>query len=423
MTKGYLGISTSAKTSTISANKFTNDGDGGTTDDDIVLDNGAANVTISSNTFSANSSDEAINVGSDNLCTNLQILNNFWGGSDGGIEVGNITKSKIAGNTIQINADFIRPIHLNGAVTNTTVSGNTIYSSIASVEDAVDLVRDLPGPLDSNDTVTGNLISGGFTEGVALDGATGCTISSNTIRDCTDAGIDLEVDSDTNKISTNTITGCGTGINIGQSADSNTLSKNTANSNTNDGIDLASNGNTISSNIADYNKVDGIFVDGGNSLTSPNKLTANSANYNDNKGIELNNDNGSIASNNIADYNSYAGIDIFGCQNSVITGNTANYNFNMGFAIVEGFTNAYTKNIANHNISYGFSINETQDTVTSNTSTSNGTGFYIQGTNITTKNNVANSNVNDGFVITHEPAPLPAIAPATMAPTASIFKM
>ncbi len=117
-------LTASAPTTTISGNTFTRDSDNVTIQDDVRIDNAETrNVVVSNNmfatTFSSAAGNETVTVDASNVSTNIRVVNNYFS-ADGGIDVANVTKVKIDGNTI------VNPLNtaivLDGGVTNSEVA-------------------------------------------------------------------------------------------------------------------------------------------------------------------------------------------------------------------------------------------------------------------------------------------------------------
>ncbi|NMX21536.1 hypothetical protein C5S30_03705 [ANME-1 cluster archaeon GoMg4] len=145
-------------------------------------------------------------------------------------------------------------------------------------------------------------------------------ISGFTVKDATGsdeieiAGIYLDSCVEHCNISDNNATKNGNGISLHWSSSNNTLTNNTANSNTHHGIYLSgSSSNTLTSNTANSNTRHGICLEG----SSSNTLTSNTANSNIKYGIYLqSSSNNNTLSNNTANSNTQRGIYLSSSSNS-----------------------------------------------------------------------------------------------------------
>ncbi|RZB32822.1 MAG: hypothetical protein SRB2_04215, partial [Desulfobacteraceae bacterium Eth-SRB2] len=108
------------------------------------------------------------------------------------------------------------------------------------------------------------------------------------------------------------------------SSSNNTLTNNTANSNSYDGIYMwSSSNNTLTNNTANSNNWDGIYLDYSSNNTFTNN-TANSNNWGD--GIYLDYSSNNTLTNNTANSNNWYGIYLDYSSNNTLTNNTANSN-------------------------------------------------------------------------------------------------
>jgi len=175
------------------------------------------------------------------------------------------------------------------AADNVALSGFTVRNSGTDAQRCAGV-----GIAGSTACVTGVTVSGctitGNANGVALMGATGCTLENNTISDNSSYGIVLEVSpykatlfSTLNTITGNTITGNDVDeIYAGQDCNTNTITNNTVSSADGaaeaNGIYLwKSSGNTITGNTISNNKQYGIEMFG----SSSNTITGNTVSGNE----------------------------------------------------------------------------------------------------------------------------------------------
>lgn len=154
----------------------------------------------------------------------------------------------------------------------------------------------------SNNTISGNNVTGCGNCGVWLDSSSNNTISGNNITGCGDYGIGLFSSSNNNTVSENDVTANTYGISLDISS-FDTLSGNNVTANDN-GIRLggSSNNNTISENNATANNYYGLMIySSSNNTINENTVTNNSG------GIDLNgSSNNTISGNNVIT-NNYRG--------------------------------------------------------------------------------------------------------------------
>ena len=276
-------LASNVPTSTVSGNKFINDGAGPTPLDDI-LSTGARNVVIKNNRFQTPNTEAAIHVNGANQSKNVQILDNFFSG-DSQVLVANVTKAKIDGNTILTPSRsnlFPAAIHLGGNVTSSEVANNTLINvHAASLFEGVILDdTDIFSATNTSNKISGNSIQG-FRVGVLVNLATKNTVSNNTVTGSVDDGLSVAgIFALNNTISSNNfIQNHGSGIEvISTSATSaNVIAKNTVTANSNDGILLDhAAGTTLTGNVVTENANFGIALD----TATGNTMSSNTANFN-----------------------------------------------------------------------------------------------------------------------------------------------
>ncbi len=258
--------------------KFTNNNFAGGVDGVILntqLDSGAQASTISGNTFSGNDEGVLHNRGhaqrhdarrqylhtneksasilaiGTQLSTNLQFINNQI--NKGSIVIVDATGSKISGNTItNSTSDLINAnIFLGGGVTNTLVQNNSLTApTTGTAPYGIELATFNPA-LDADpntgDTVSGNSVTGLYTESIFLVATKSTSVTSNSLSGAINDGIDLVDEATLTTIANNLSTLNGRDGILLNGSDSNTISNNTTTKNANNGIELivASNSNTL----------------------------------------------------------------------------------------------------------------------------------------------------------------------------------
>ncbi len=218
------------------------------------------------------------------------------------------------------------------------------------------------------------------------------------IQDClinnTDTGIYLQ-DVNNARLINNTCSNLELGIDI-DTCNNNTISRNTANGNTNEGIYLYEcNNNTISGNTANDNNF-GIYL----SYCGYNNITGNTANDNGESGIYIEYGSNNTLSGSSVNNNGDSGIAIdTDCNNSTISGNTANGNIYNGIHLASSDNNTIQGNTANDNGEYGIYLYfSDHNTVSGNTANYNDVFIFIDNShynNIT--GNTANGNTYEGI--------------------------
>jgi len=274
------------------------------------------------------------NIVSGNIATN----------NDYGISLYSSNNNAISGNTANDN-DY--GINLNKS-NNTNVEGNTANNSLVGIylDDSNDnnisgnvmniggLILGV-GYLTTNDIDTTNLVNGKplyyYTNELNL-GA----------NDFLNAGQVILVNCSNSLISNLNVSYSSMGISL-YYCNNNTISRNTANNNTDDGIYLySSNNNTISGNTANNNNDGGIYL----SSSDNTNIEGNIATNND-YGIYLTGSDYNNISGNTANNNSWAGIKLYSPNRSndynIILGNTVNYN-HAGIYLQCGIGNKISQN-------------------------------------------------------------------------------
>ncbi|MHC1593264.1 MAG: NosD domain-containing protein, partial [Methermicoccaceae archaeon] len=220
----------------------------------------------------------------------------------------------------------------------------------------------------------------------------GCTATSNH-----DYGICLDSSSNNTLTSNTASSNSYDGIRLYSSCNYNTLTNNTANSNSQYGIYLhSSSGNTLTSNTVS-NSYNGIYLHS----SSGNTLTDNTAPNND-YGIWLGISSNNMLSNNTASSNNYHGIQISSSSNyNTLSNNTASSNTYYGiFFSYSSNYNTLTNNTASSNKADGIYFSSSSNNMLSNnTACSNnahGINLYTSSGNTLT-NNTASSNTYDGI--------------------------
>lgn len=183
-------------------------------------------------------------------------------------------------------------------------------------------------------------------DGVRLDGVTGCKISKNDLTN-NNYGIYL-TESDKNTIYSNKANSNGMdGILATSNSDNNKIHNNIANSNANNGIKVeGSTGNTVKSNTAKSNTQEGIkLTDGANN----NVVNSNTV-LNNLDGIMMeaaSNDN--MVKSNVANSNKFSGIGLDNSNDNNILGNVATKN-NYGIRLTNSPNNTLSKNMLRGNL-------------------------------------------------------------------------
>ena len=317
------------------------------------------------------------------------------------------------------------------AAVNAAGAGCTIHASGTSVQAVMDVVYVWNGSYDENVDVCKTLtlvgegadvvmVTAALTDDPVFEvTANYVNISGFAVRGGADGGASgiRTYDADYCDISENNVSGNFYGIRLGGSSNTltnnivnsnvygihmhyssnNTLTNNTANSNSNYGICLAaSSNNTLTSNTANSNNFYGIWL----SSSSNNTLTSNTANSNV-YGIALADSSNNTLTNNTANSNHISGINLYKSSSNTLTNNSASDNDYGIFLRVWGSGNTLTNNIVNSNV-YGIALSSlSSNTLTSNTANSNsdyGICLYNADSNTLTKNN-ANSNNNSGIYL------------------------
>lgn len=352
------------------------------TDDGIYLLSSSGN-TISGNTVSYNTNYGiylAYSSDSNTLQSNNASYNTNYGS---GILIAGSSSNTLANNTANSNSDegISLSCSSNSTLTNNTMSGNRYNFGVAG-----STLSQYLHTIDTSNLVDGKpvyywinqqdkQIQGDFGY-IGIVNSTGITVRDVTITDNRE-GILLAYTNDS-RIENVTTANNFAGIYLYRSSN-NTLTNNTANSNTDDGIGLyySCANNTISGNTANSNTDDGIYLY--YSCTN-NTLTNNTANMNTDDGIYLLYANNNTLENNTANSNTGDGIGLYySCTNNTISGNTALDNDDSGI---------YLQSSSNNNTIYNNYFSNTNNACDDgsniwNTTPKNGTniigGSYLGG--------------------------------------------
>jgi len=297
----------------------------------------------------------------------------FSGNANAGITLNNVHNGTLINNDCSDNISYgIKLVNSE----NNTISGNTANSNY------VGIIIDV----SNNNTISGNTANNNDEEGISISNySCNNTISNNTANYNGNKGIEITFYSCNNTISNNTVyDNENIGIYLDERSDGNIVLKNIVNNNL-DGIGMfySCYHNTISKNTANYNSESGIIIHGS---FSPryfnNTISNNTANYNGNKGIEITfySCNNTI-SNNIANYNFWAGITIDEeCDYNIVSSNNVNYNRD-GIYMYYGTENIILDNVANYNSGSGIRLNSycIYNNISGNTVNDNdGYGLYLR---------------------------------------------
>jgi PGF-CTERM protein len=188
--------------------------------------------------------------------------------------------------------------------------------------------------------------------GIYLDGVEHCDLSDNTASN-NSCGIYLSSSSN-NSLTDNTAnSNDGYAIYLSSSSNYNSLTNNAV-SNNYDGIELFSSSNTLTSNNASNNGC-GIEL---YSSSNNNTLTGNTANSNTRYGILLfSSSNNNTLTNNTANSNTWYGIELYSSSNNTLTNNNASNN-GCGIELYSSSNNTLTNNSASNNTNYDFYSDE-----------------------------------------------------------------
>ncbi|UCG56935.1 MAG: right-handed parallel beta-helix repeat-containing protein [Phycisphaerales bacterium] len=253
--------------------------------------------------------------------------------------------------------------------------------------------------IDSDEiTLDGNghtLTGGGDGYGVYLSYRTGVTIKNLNVQDFT-LGIYLYY-SNGNTVNGNVLTNNNYGIRLSRSM-YNSLTGNIA-SNNFYGIIGGGSNNTLTGNTANSNSNTGINLN----WSGNNSLTGNTANSNGDYGIYVSWSGNDSLTGNTANSNSTYGIYVYQCRyNTTLTGNTANSNKYIGIYFQNSSNNTLTGNTANSNGYYGIDLyNAFYNTLAENTANSNNYYGIVLGNSSgnSLTGNIINLNACDGLVL------------------------
>jgi len=228
-----------------------------------------------------------------------------------------------------------------------------------------------------------------------LTTSTNCSISDN-IASSNLYGIYLYSYSNNNTLTNNTASSnTQNGILLNQYSSSNTLTNNTASSNNGDGIQLSnSDSNTLINNNALSNNDDGIYLH----YSDSNTLTNNNASSNNGDGIHLYNSDGNMFTNNTVSGNTQNGIYLHSYSDSnTLTDNIVLNNTQSGIHLYDSSSNKVHGNNASDNTGYGLYLYSSKsNTIIKNNALNNGYGYYIGASssfNILSVNNLID-NIN-----------------------------
>ena len=326
-----------------------------------------------------------------------------------GVVASNTQNSKIENNVV----DAYEGIVLEGGVTGTLVSCNTLTGSDGSQTSGIDVTSGAPANI--NNQISDNRVMD-YTYGiydetqndVVLD-----NIAEDNVWGITSDGSPVEG----NIANQNEFFGIAA-----NSTGPLVVSGNTANDNAEGGIEASATGAlTVEHNTANDNQ-GGLGLGYGIECTGQGTISAldNTANGNTQQGIFIGATSPGMPTSaalagNTAEGNGADGIDVYASVLATLSGNVANNNAGFGFDVQSGVTSAVLPavsiagNTADGNAVTGFEIIATAGTVSKNTADSNkGTlegdgGFYITGSvsyaTISFTGNVASKNVSNGFVL------------------------
>lgn len=226
----------------------------------------------------------------------------------------------------------------------------------------------------SNVTVTNGVVSG-FSEGVTLDGASGCTVTGLTAR-LNQGGINLRGGASGNTIQNNICDqNIFAGILLQNSGSLNILKGNTCTRGETYGISLvtSSNGNTLVENTASDNFTAGIRLEN----SEQNQLVSNTAERNNGRGIYLQGgSNGNDLRKNTVSNNG-VGIHSEGVSATTLQMNTVNANNTYGIWMGGGLGHTLRDNTANGNSVGGILVEAGSGClITKNTALTNGTDLW-----------------------------------------------
>ena len=387
--------------------------DGGGLNGDGIYIGGGSNNSLINNTCNNNKMRGIYVVNSDSL--NNQIINNTANDNgEHGFHSNQASRNTLKGNTFYSNGiteedyGIYLFISSNNSITNNNVTGNTDHG-----------IR-LEG--GNNNNITGNTVRengyNAYGDGINIKDGDNNVIDSNIVSDNYDDGVRLKDTSQGNNISNNNITGnADKGINLGElvgnTVDYNIIINNNISNNLDDGIklDLGSDYNNITGNTINNNgnctaeTGDGIEIGGGDY----NRIVNNIINNNCDDGFELDNaatDN--IVINNTINLNHGDGIHI---ENSSVRNRiencTISSNLDEGIQIENSSShNIIIGNFVNINNDHGIKIttsainNTIQDNIINGSGRNpedTGDGINIQAnSNIIYRNNITNG-ADDGI--------------------------
>ncbi len=219
----------------------------------------------------------------------------------------------------------------------------------------------------SDNTVTNNIVTGNY-YGIYVYYSDNNTITGNTINNNSDNGIHMRTATN-NQISENTLNANDQGIHLSLSSNNNTLINNTINDSSDVGFYILSSiNNTVAENTLYNNSAYGMYIV---SSSHYNTLSNNNINGGDTAGINMDSSTYNTLSGNEVNGDSY-GIRLIAAMNSTLTNNNATSDSGTGIYL------SYSSN----------------STLTSNNASDNsGTGIYLSGSvNCVLTDNIVRDN-------------------------------
>lgn len=321
-------------------------------------------------------------------------------GSGTGVSVTGAIKNLVIENFAGI-TNFSEAILFSSGVTNSSIINNTLTDNTGGFG-AIRLTED-----SDNNRIISNMIADNAADGIYIGGANNVNISHNLISGHTYyKGIDIVGSKNGGAIAlnetiiNNSVTDNYIGIYLTESQN-NTLTNNTADSNTEYGIWLDTNctNNTLTNNSANDNTESGILIEDSTTI----KLLNNTATSNGNHGIYLVSSSNITLIHNMLTDNSLSGIILVESQNNTLTNNTANSNSN-GIDLYDNSNfNVLVSNSAGSNDWDGISLDgSSNNNLTLNALDSNDfAGIYLLdlSNNNTLANNSATNNDDHGILV------------------------
>lgn len=358
----------------------------------------SSNITISNNTIDDNDYNGIwLELSSNNTLSNNTIrnykdsqTNGIWLTSSGNNRVYNNKFHKdgirLGGTSI---SDFIQEITADNMIDNRPIYyyKHQMGLSIPLNASQVILVN------CSLFNVTNCNVSSG-SAGVSLFFSNNNTISNNTANNNTWEGIYLQ-ESSNNSLFNNTVNFNGwTGIILRDYCDHNKIINNTAENNFNGVyLDFFSDWNTLTNNSANNNTYYGIGLD---LFLSNNRLDQNTAN-NNSYGIYMDACDNHTLTNNTANFNDFRGITLSLSSNNTLFNNSANQNQISGIYI-DGLNNRLINNTVKNNVLRGIVLwtSSNNNTLLFNTVNNNTYGIYLWG--LSNNNTLTGNEVNNNTI-------------------------